>query len=200
MEGASFGAGPPIRIQATGTITNPWHSLPPRIVMMGYPSKREESESWNITPRCRIDLNDHSVRLLFQKDEMVFVFVGDSDASRYLVNPIQYFLCYRTFINYNLMGFVARDFDPEAFEATETVPFKTAEATVEVPATSVVDYLRFLDNTLYYALAFYLIGCENPRYFLVEYYKAVEVIENGLGGERRCLDALAPLTASRRGH
>lgn len=52
--------------------------------------------------------------------------------------------------------------------------------------------MRVLNEPLHYAIAFYLIGCENLRYFLVEYYKAVEAIENELGGERRCLDILSP--------
>jgi len=38
-----------------------------------------------------------------------------------------------------------------------------------------MDFIRVLNPTLYYAMAFYLVGCENRRYFLVEFYKAVEL-------------------------
>jgi hypothetical protein len=73
-----------------------------------------------------------------------------------------------------------------------TVDFRSAESTTSVSVSAFIDFLRTLNDTLHYALAFYLIGCENTRYFLVEYYKAVEVIENTLGGERSCIDLLGP--------
>src|SRR5262245_61203327 len=98
--------------------------------------------------------------------------------------------CYSTFINYNLIWPVDDDFDPQAFPAAEGVDFKNSETTVHVSLSSILDYLRVLNYTLHYAIASYLIGCE--RYFLVEHYKAVEVIENCFGGERRCIDILTP--------
>ena len=136
-------------------------------------------------------MDEYGVRLFFQKDEVVFVFVGGSGAPRHLVTPLEYFLCYRTFINYNLI-WPALPFDPTSFPLAETVDFKTAEATVSVSMRAMTDFVRSLNDTLHYALAFYLIGCENTRYFLVEYYKAVEKIENTLGGERRVIELLSP--------
>ncbi len=199
MNRTSRGAGPPIRISATGTITNPWHSLPPRVFQVTDGIEREK-ESWKITQPCRVDLNEHCLSLFFQNDEIDFVFFGDSDAPRYLVDPLRHFLCYCTFINYNLIGFVARDFDPKAFQLADIISFKTAHSAINVPASSLTDYLRCMDETLYYAIAFYLIGCKNPMYFLVEYYKAVEAIENRLGGERPCMDTLAPYGLDKDGY
>jgi hypothetical protein len=184
-------AGLPLKLQATGTITNPWYTLPPRILTWGGGSTAASDEAWDISPKCRMDLDVHGVRLFFQKDEIVFVFLGDTEAPRYLVTPIQYFICYRTFINYNVMWPVV-SFDPQAFPVAESVDFKNAKSTASLSVSDLLDYLQFLNNALHYALAFYLIGCENTRYFLVEYYKAVEVIENALGGERRCIDLLGP--------
>jgi hypothetical protein len=45
---------------------------------------------------------------------------------------------------------------------------------------------------LYLSLAYFLIGCEHVRYFFVEFYKAIETIENVFGGEERMIHALAP--------
>jgi hypothetical protein len=37
-----------------------------------------------------------------------------------------------------------------------------------------------------------LIGCDNPRYFLIEFYKAVEVVTKVFGGEDEFLKSLKP--------
>lgn len=63
---------------------------------------------------------------------------------------------------------------------------------LQIASIDISNYLRVLNRTLYYALAYYLIGCDNPRYFLVEFYKAVEVIQNVFHGEKECLKALQP--------
>jgi hypothetical protein len=47
-------------------------------------------DSWDISPRCRIDLDEYGLRLFFQKNEVVFVFLGDTEAPRYLVTPLEY--------------------------------------------------------------------------------------------------------------
>jgi len=143
---------------------------------------------------------------------MAFFFTDRTLAPRYLVNPIRYFVTYRTFINYNLIGFVSdrpalgtidepdrvrfrveRIVTVESSDASgQWVHHEGREAWLEVTRTSITDYLRVLNPTLYYALAFYLIGCENQRYFLVEFYKAVEAICNVFGSNDAFLDALKP--------
>jgi hypothetical protein len=62
--------------------------------------------------------------------------------------------------------------------------------TLAVRAAEFSTFLRVLDAPLAHALAYYL-RCESPRDFLVDYYKAVESVFEGLGGERRALAALA---------
>ena len=145
---------------------------------------------------------------------MAFFFTGDTTAPRYLINPIQYFVTYRTFINYNAIGFAGTRPASGTLSEPDIVRFKVerivrveaddaagagklihdegGETWLELATASFAEYLRVLNPTLYYALAFYLIGCENPRYFLVEFYKSVEVITNAFGGQEALLDALKP--------
>ena len=160
--------------------------------------------------------------LFFQNDEIVFVFTGDSLAPRYLVNPIRYFLTYQTFINYNLIGPATHLLDNSAFDEVDRIRFKVERIVrveterqkrdraikrfyhtgkdewLEIAVGSIAQYLRILNPTLYYALAFYLIGCDNPRYFLIEFYKAVEVIRLVFGSENEFLNSLRPHGVEKR--
>ena len=63
-------------------------------------------------------------------------------------------------------------------ETVKTLHHEGKEEWLEITTDDIIRYLNVLNPSLYYALAFYLIGCENPRYFLVEFYKAVEVINS----------------------
>lgn len=199
--------GPPIRAQATGVILNPWYDLP--IVIRSDRDTRPE-----ITSPTLVDLSAHGLELLFERDEMAFFFTSETPAARYLINPIRYFVTYRTFINYNAIGFAGKRPDPDTVPEADRVRFRLQEIVrverdnpsgegklihhegrdkaLEVSVASLVEYLRILNPTLYYAITFYLIGCENHRYFLVEFYKAIEVIRNAFGAEDTFLEALKP--------
>jgi hypothetical protein len=75
----------------------------------------------------------------------------------------------------------------EAF-GTRDVP-----ESITIHAQELDDFVKVSGSyPLYLALTYFLIGCEHVRYFFVEFYKAIETIENALGGERRMIDALAP--------
>jgi hypothetical protein len=50
---------------------------------------------------------------------------------------------------------------------------------------------KLIDRSLAVAITYFLIASENPRYFLVEYYKCVEVIKKEFGGEPAMKRALS---------
>jgi hypothetical protein len=202
------GAGMPLSIKATRTILNPWYELPARVTVLDPRNPSAPNDQPEITPPCRVDLSKHGIKLFFRDREVVFVSEGDSLAPRHLVYPIRDFLAYRTFINYNLIGPLSKPIIEEMFEEGVAVRFKTErvvrvetteekqedkivkgfyhegkEEWIEVSTDDFEHYLSVLNQTLYYAIAFYLIGCDNPRYFLIEFYKAVEVIRKDLGGK-----------------
>jgi hypothetical protein len=209
--------GPSISIKAAGSILNPWYQLPVHVTLVGTGLPSASDERLQITPPCRVELEDHNLMLFFQNDEIVFVFTGDSLAPRYLVNPIRYFFTYKTFINYSLIGTATHLLDNSVFDEVDRIQFKVERIVrvetdrqegdrriitgfyhtgkdewLEIAAGSIAQYLRILNPTLYYALTFYLIGCDNPRYFLIEFYKAVEVIRHVFGSEKEFLNSLKP--------
>ncbi len=208
---ASQSAGPPISVKATGVILNPWYDLP---IVLASSSRDGTDGRRDITSSCRIDLGPLGIELFFERDQMVFFFADKTSAPRSLINPIRYFVTYRTFINYNAIGFAGKRPDGPTLTEQDRIRFNLEEivrierddptgagklihhegrqASLELPVINLVDYLRVLNPTLYYAVTFYLIGCENHRYFLVEFYKAIEVITNAFGGESSFLEALKP--------
>ena len=186
-----------LKLQASGTIANPWFTLAPRIVSTGGSTSGPWSSASEITAKSRIELDVQGITLCFQTDEIEFVFSAGRDESHYFVTPIQYFIAYRTFINYNISWPVLAGVDVEGFPLVDAVEFSRMEATEVLSKSALSTYLRILDEPLHYAIAFYLIGCENLQYFLVEYYKAVEVVENHFGGERRCLEILSDYGVTR---
>jgi hypothetical protein len=70
------------------------------------------------------------------------------------------------------------------------------EHDIVVTKDQIVEFLHVLDATLYNAIAYYLIGCQFHRYFLVEYFKAAESIENELGSEAKLISTLMPYGVS----
>jgi hypothetical protein len=207
---------PPISAKATGVIMNPWYELSDRVTLISTGSASTSDEQLQITPSCRVDLEERNLTLMFHNDAVIFVFTGTSLAPRHLVNPIRYFLTYQTFINYNLISPVVVPLDIHTFDEVDRIQFKVERITrveterqegdklikgfyhtgiedqLEITAESIGQYLRVLNPTLYYSIAFYLIGCENPRYFLIEFYKAVEAIRNVFGTENGFLTSLRP--------
>jgi hypothetical protein len=193
------GPGPPIRIRATGTILNPWFMLPLQSYSIDFADVTNRRTP--TATRCRVELKEQCLRLFFQDDEVVFVFTGETMAPRYLVNPLRYFLTYQTFINYNLLAPATVPRDDSAFDEVSHIRFRVQrivdaqtgkDEEVELEVSRIRQFLRVLNPTLYYAIASYLVGCDNPRYFLVDYYKAIEVIKNKLGGEGQFLELLRP--------
>lgn len=198
--------GPPLSIGATGVILNPWYY---RTVIIGS-SLDADSTQAPITPTCSVDLSSQGVELFFVRDQLMFFFTG-APTARFLVNPLRYFISYKSFINYNLIGVASERPTATALNASEALPFAleaivevdrpgpngeqiiyhdTQPATLSLPVASIHEFLRVLNPTLYYAIAFYLTGCENHRYFLVEFYKAVEAIKNAFGSEDQLLREL----------
>jgi hypothetical protein len=57
---------------------------------------------------------------------------------------------------------------------------------------------EMMDMHLAHAIAFFLAGCANPTYFLVELYKSTESIRHAFRDEKSMLNALAPYGLARK--
>ena len=204
--------GARISISGTTTILNPWHRLPAHVISV--PGVKRDDNYVEITSPTRLELKSRALSILFRRNEVIFAAAGDSREPLYLVNPILYFLIYKTFVNYNAVGY-PRNMDETSYQPADCVRFNIERIVrvenktgfhhaagrpevIELTLHELIRYTEVLNPALYYALAFYLIGCENPRYFLVEFYKAFEVIKNAFGGEHSLLKALEPYGVNRR--
>jgi hypothetical protein len=181
----------------SGCIFNPMYRLPGS----GSP----------ITAPARVDVCDGRFVLVFLERE-VGVFVpaefefreSDAFTAHYLIN----YVTYRTTLNLQLVGKpqnpslldVLPTVDALAFRLDELtreelrggtsdthavrVRFDLNSCEVVIRRTELSEYIERGDPTLDLAIAYFLAGCENRRYFLVEWYKSIDAIQKTLGGER----------------
>ncbi|HEV3448255.1 MAG TPA: hypothetical protein VG099_26685 [Gemmataceae bacterium] len=63
---------------------------------------------------------------------------------------------------------------------------------LEIDRTFFDGFDKLIDRSLEMSLIHFLDASENPKYFLHEYYKCMEGIENSFGGETPMLNALQP--------
>jgi hypothetical protein len=203
----SQGGGPPVGVKASFAILNPWYSLPPRVYAVSdLTSFSTLEDAPNITSPCYVSLDRSKLKLFFQCDEIIFVFVGDSMAQRYLVDPIRNFITYKTFINYNLIYPAEDPSEKGTYGETALVRFKVEhiqylktdkrlhyskkDEYIEVTKDELIHYIQCNDWTLYNSIVFYLRGCNNIDYMLVEFYKSVEFIKKKFGNENKFIEAL----------
>lgn len=206
--------------RSTGTIFNPWYELEPHVVVSG-PGTPPEDYRPRITPSIRVLLPQQQAEVFFRSDELILSAPSASSNIGALLNPIRYFIAFRTFVDYNIIGFPSFPVIETEFAVEDYIPFsldriipvideidspdgpvktlhhETERSIISVPADSIGDFLRILNSSLYYSLAFYLIGCSYERYFLVEFYKSFEAIRNSFGSEREFLNAMRPHGISR---
>ena len=123
---------------------------------------------------------------------------------------VVYYLIYKTFLNYNCLSpeKESTEFTPEV----NTVSFKlhryitkhveensksisyidTEPCEIVLNKKDITDYLMVIDETIFNAICYYLLGCDTQRYFLIEFYKCLEVIKSHFGNETKMIDALKP--------
>jgi hypothetical protein len=200
-----------ITVVASGSIMDP--ELVHEFVQI-WPRESPSANDPNVVEvDTRLDLFGGQVVLFFSKARFL-PFIPEP-RERFPYYHLWSFLNYRSRINYNILHpelmrqLPALEPAPEvvfslsrlvrvereeqlAGHTTRVWHYETVPAPVTITASEFEDLLRVCTFQLYLAMAYYLIGCEHPRYFLVEFYKAVEVIENALGGERKAIDALTP--------
>ena len=143
----------------------------------------------------RLDLFDGIASLFFDGPQYVPITLTPQDVFPH--DALRYFLIYQTRVNYNILHRGTAHLLPPP--STE-VRFDLMRANgaigepqgITISAETLEAFLRVGSHELDLAIAYYLVGCDQPQYFLIEYYKAMEVIENVFGGEGNAIDALKP--------
>ncbi len=182
-----------------------------------------ESANHVIVQPCKLTLDGLGVAVLFGENNLT-IFVEDEKAllagTKYgWLEHLRNFIIYKSRVNYNsYCNWFAEDVASFARcpEADRVIKFNLYQLTGEQgikkvgdryvalglkPFSLAVDrtvfdtFHKLLDRGLARAIAYFLIASENPKYFLVEYYKCLEVIKQEFGRKKAdaaMLEALTP--------
>lgn len=211
---------PWIEVSASSTIENPNYTFPNDRIVQTYPLE-DKPKGTIITRPSKISLQSRGLTLLFNDNKITcFLHAHNipSEEGNPWFTPLLYFIIYETFLNYNLYGFpkpssialldAAPEVDKISFnlgqllrkegedeiagEKVKTFHHEIEPYILTLEKNDIDDFLAVLNENLYLAICYYLIGCENIKYFLIEYYKALEVIKNYFGSEKQMQEQLKP--------
>lgn len=206
---------PLVMWKASGTITDP------EIVSTVIWSTGVPFDSPKFVPSpTRIDLFDGRYVLLFIDDQLV-VFHSPEDVDAFHSYSLLYFLSYRSRVRYNMIVPPGKIEFPKTLSPTQEIVFSVEKLTLKereetlfgelhriqsqevepftitVLKSGIERHLRKATKELHLAITYFLIGCENLQYFLIEFYKAIETIKLSFGSELDLLKALKPYGLSR---
>ena len=161
---------------------------------------------------CKLSLPNYGMQLVFEDKSVTFCINPETeqkDVGNPLVDPLVRYLIFSTYLNYNLVaGPKFSRSNLNSIPCTDIIKFKVRRfsqrtndkgpVTKVLPAElylkkeSVEDYLSVINWELYLAISYYLIGCQNIEYFLIEFYKSVEIIKNFFGNQKIFKTCLEP--------
>jgi hypothetical protein len=211
---------PWIEVTASSIIENPNYTFPDDRIVQTYPLE-DQPKGTTIVQFCKFSVRGRGLTLLFN-DDKITCFLDSNNFARQEHNPwftpLLYFIIFKTFLNYNVYGFPKQEFislvdtapevdkisfnlgrlvrkegeDQIAGKKVKTVWHDTEPYLFTLGTNEIHEFLDILNENLYLAVCYYLIGCQNIRYFLIEYYKAVEAIKNYFGTEKQMKEQLRP--------
>lgn len=194
--------------KASQAILGSVFDLPPDLRIISYPPKEEDDTNKpKITERSKMTIFDGEIAIIFDDNTVSVRQDGERQRDD---RAVVYYLIYRTYLNYNCLmpeeesAEIAQEVDSVAFKLHryvkksvvrdgETMSYiDTEPCEIVLTKKDVTDYLMVIDETIWNALCYYLLGCDTQRYFLVEFYKCLEVIKTHFGNEKKMTDALGP--------
>lgn len=203
---------PYYEVKASSTIFNPYFCFPEDRLVQEFPNDKP-FKGTKIVKLCKLSFPQYDFALLFNDNSIIY-FIPDSHLKNQhgnpLLIPLLYFISFKTFMHYN------QDKRPEqnAYDlfnkATEidSIPFNLGRIVekksehgycqdiepviLTLKKQNVEDFLSAFNDYIYLAICYYLIGCENIRYFLVEYYKSIEIIRNYFKNMQDMKEKLCP--------
>jgi len=186
---------PKFSLGVSSTIANPYFGMYSKIVEL-----------------CKLSLPNYGMQLVFEDKSVTFCVNPETeqkDVGNLFVEPLVRYLIFSTYLNYNLVaGPKFSRSNLNTIPCTDTIIIKLSRfsertndkgsiikvlpAELYLKKESVEDYLNIINLELYLAISYYLIGCQNIEYFLIEFYKSVEIIKNYFGNEKIFKSCLEP--------
>jgi len=182
--------------------------LPPDRRIISFPPKDEDdAKKSKITERAKMTIFDGQIVIIFDDNK---VSVRQSGKRQLDDRVLVCYLIYKTFLNYNCLSPEKESTEPTpevnkvAFklhryitksvkENGKTISYiDTEPCEIVLNKKDITDYLTVLDGPILYAISYYILGCNTQRYFLIEFYKCMEVIKSHFRGQKKMIDALKP--------
>lgn len=193
--------------QASGTILTSRYSFPGDRCIVSVPRDETRSKS-RIADCSRMILRPYGVTLGF--DDNSLWIANDGTSVQHSLSSLVNYISYKTFISYNILTPLDEPkYPPDASDVNQVI-FHLAKiiekqkpiddgiaiwhedepCELVLTKQDIATYLGASDLPLAYAVYYYLMGCNTSAYFLIEFYKCLEVIEEQFGGERGLLKTL----------
>jgi hypothetical protein len=194
--------------QANGVILNSMYELPPnRTIWTSWETEEDAAKKTKIAEEAKITVLDGRLAIVFNDNR---ISVRQDTEPLIDERAIIYFVTYKTFLNYNVL--TAEPDSKDAIPETDGVSFNlhryvtrhgeengkpfyytdTEPCQLLLAKKDVTDFLIATDEALWYSICYYLLGCDTARYFLVEFYKCLEVIRYHFGNETKMTAKLTP--------
>jgi len=185
--------------RADRTILNSEFDFPFDRRIVTFPSEDVVPKS-RIAERSKMTIFDGELAFLFDDNKVAIRQYGKQQWNDQV---IVYYLIYKTFLYYNCL--IPEDESTEVFPEVDKVAFQlhryatkyverdgntipyidTEPCEIVLNKKDIADYLTVLDHTMAHAIIYYILGCNTQQYFLVEFYKCLEVIKNHFGNEKK---------------
>jgi hypothetical protein len=193
--------------KADRVILNSVFDFPPDRTIITFPPQDVVHKS-KITARSKMTFFDGELTITFDDNK---VSISQYCQRQWDETVIVYYLIYKTFIYYNCLMPI-REESTEVIPEVDRVVFQlhryvtkyieedgnnipyvdTEPCELVLNKKDIADYLMFIDQTIRYAICYYLLGCNTQQYFLIEFYKCLEVIKNHFGTKEKMVAALKP--------
>jgi len=194
--------------RANRAILNSVFDLPPDRNIISIPPKNEDDANKSkITERSKMTIFDGEIAIIFDDNKVSVRQYADRQRDD---RAVVYYLIYKTYLYYNCI--MPEEESKEVVQEVDSVAFKlhryitkhveengktmsyidTEPCEIILHKKEISDYLTVLDATMWYAIIYYILGCNTQQYFLVEFYKCLEVIKNYFGNETKMKDSLNP--------
>jgi len=143
---------------------------------------------------------DGKLALFFDDNKVA---VRQYDKLKWNEEAIVYYLIYKTYLYYNCL--LPENESTEITPEVDSIAFKlhryvtkyverdgnaipyigTEPCEIVLNKKDIADYLVGIDQAIQYAIIYYILGCNTQQYFLVEFYKCLEVIRNQFESEKK---------------